>query len=104
VGVGPADVAAVARPRLLQSFPNPATAAGAVLGFETAQREQVRVRIFDPAGRFVATVFDGVAGPGKVQARWNGRNERGQQVASGQYFYRLESGGHEETRALVLMR
>jgi len=104
VGVGPVEVAAVAKPRLLQSFPNPATAAGAVLGFEAGQREQVRVRIFDPAGRFVATVFDGVAGPGKVSARWDGRNERGQAVASGQYFYRLESAGHEESRALILVR
>jgi YVTN family beta-propeller protein len=104
VGVGPVDVAAVARPRLLQSFPNPATAAGAAIGFETGQRERVRIRIFDPAGRFVATVYDGEAGPGKGSARWDGRNERGQVVASGQYFYRLESGGHEETRSLVLMR
>ncbi len=47
-------------------------------------------------------MYDGAAGPGKTSARWDGRNERGQQVASGQYFYRLESGGHEETRALVL--
>jgi len=42
------------------------------------------------------------AGPHEVV--WNGRNDRGQLVASGTYFYRIESDGFVATRRMTLLK
>jgi hypothetical protein len=35
---------------------------------------------------------------------WDGRNENGDAVASGIYFYRLKAAAFEQTRKMVLMK
>jgi hypothetical protein len=35
---------------------------------------------------------------------WDGTNDRGSAVASGIYFYKMETGGFSATKKLVLLR
>jgi hypothetical protein len=37
-------------------------------------------------------------------AYWNGRNESGELVASGVYFYNLQSGKFKATRKMVILK
>ncbi|MDE0502599.1 MAG: hypothetical protein OXI86_00860, partial [Candidatus Poribacteria bacterium] len=37
-------------------------------------------------------------------AYWDGRNESGESVASGVYFYRLRAGDYSATRQLVIVK
>ncbi|MBI5836017.1 MAG: S8 family serine peptidase [Candidatus Eisenbacteria bacterium] len=69
-----------------------------------AGEQRVRLRVFDPAGRLVATLKDGDAAPGTHQAAWDGRHADGRPAGTGLYFYRLESGTLSVTRRLVLFR
>jgi serine protease AprX len=62
------------------------------------------LEIFDVRGARVATLAEGIESPGEYTARWNGRNDRGDPVASGVYFYRLRASGQVLTRKLVLIR
>lgn len=41
---------------------------------------------------------------GAYQATWDGRDERGQQVSSGAYLYRLQAGSQAQTRQMVLLK
>ena len=41
---------------------------------------------------------------GRHSAAWDGRNHAGAPAGSGVYFYRLASGGHAETRKMVLLK
>jgi hypothetical protein len=50
------------------------------------------LRIYDAAGRLVATPFSGSLPAGSSALRWDGRDTRGFLVSRGVYYYRLESG------------
>lgn len=72
--------------------------------FELPRRGQVRLEIFDVAGRRVATLIDGArpAGPGTVV--WEGTDDRGRTVRSGVYLYRIAYGDRSISRKMVLLK
>ncbi|MDZ7374131.1 MAG: hypothetical protein ONB23_09195 [candidate division KSB1 bacterium] len=63
--------------------------------YNTTRPTRVSLRIFDFAMELVATVVVDKERPlpGDYAEIWNGRNERGQLVANGVYFYRLDIEG-----------
>ncbi len=54
--------------------------------------QDVRMRIFDVSGRLVRTLVNGTKEPGPYTAIWNGRDDLGRSVASGNYYARMEMG------------
>ena len=64
----------------------------------------VRLVIYGPSGRQVATLVDRVQNAGLHSATWNGRNDAGDHVASGTYFGRLETRSFQEVRRIILVR
>ena len=99
-GPNPADAVA-AFGVLRQSFPNPA-AARLVIRFELKYSGQVSLRVFDVAGRHVATLVDRGLDAGPHEAAWNGRDAAGRRVSSGVYVYELTMGGSRLTRRMVV--
>jgi hypothetical protein len=65
---------------------------------------RVRLVIVDTAGRRVRTLVDEDQGGGARTVVWNGRDDSGQTVSSGVYFYALEVGKDRLTRKLVLLK
>ncbi len=59
----------------------------------------VKLCVYDLLGRELAVLVDGRMEPGSHAVRFDGSG-----LASGVYLYRLQSGGHTETRSLVLLR
>ena len=47
---------------------------------------------------------DGAQPPGSYRLVWDGRNDRGQAVASGVYLYRLKTPQFRHTRKMLLLR
>jgi hypothetical protein len=88
---------------LLQNRPNPFNPRTTFTYFLTAPGH-VRLAIYDLEGRLVATVVDDSGPPGRGSAVWNGRDDRGEAVASGVYVARLEAGGSVDTRKITLTR
>ena len=65
--------------------------------------------IYSIDGTIVRTLRLGRLDPGDYTSRtkaayWDGRNELGERVASGLYFYRIEAGTWSSTRRLVIMK
>ena len=52
----------------------------------------------------IATLVDGDLEAGPHVVSWDGRDEAGQPVASGVYFYRLASAGVDARRRALLVR
>jgi FG-GAP-like repeat/ASPIC and UnbV len=69
------------------------------------QSGQVRIRIFDVAGRLVRLLTpDGTVAPGHHEAMWDWSDQRGLSVPAGIYLYRVESGTHFEVGRLIRLK
>jgi flagellar hook assembly protein FlgD len=51
----------------------------------------VNLQIYSVTGQLVRTLVNEKQKAGKYSALWNSRDEKGKRVASGIYFYRLET-------------
>ena len=83
--------------------PNPSNPATSI-AFETAAAGPVQVRIYNLRGELVVTLLDGAQPAGRHQLVWRGRDDRGDEVASGVYIVVVESGGERASRRIVLVR
>ena len=75
-----------------------------LIEFNLAEAAAARLVVFDINGRTVRTLVSEVRAAGHHAVRWDGRDSDGVPVASGVYFYRLETSGYEQTRRMVLLR
>ena len=64
----------------------------------------VRLEVFNLLGQTVATLLDETMSAGLHAAEWNGHDARGNEAASGVYFYRLSTGETSLVKKMVLVR
>lgn len=85
------------------NYPNPFNPTTTIaLSLERAQN--VRLNIFDAQGRLVRTLHDGALAAGRNEMKWDGRDDRGLQAASGIYFSRAqgEDGSVKSDRMMLV--
>ncbi|MFQ5751663.1 MAG: FlgD immunoglobulin-like domain containing protein [bacterium] len=83
--------------RLFQSYPNPFNPS-MTIKYHIPEFSYVTLKIFDLTGKEVITLVHKKQGRGVHQISWNGKDEKGGDVASGVYIYRLQAG-NSSTRA-----
>ena len=91
---------------LEQNYPNPFNPT-TVIPFTIAgnQWSRVRLEVFNILGQKVRTLFDGVVQGGHYTFTWDGRDQNGQLLPSGIYFYRLIVNEKPvQTRRMVFMK
>jgi hypothetical protein len=88
---------------LAPNYPNPFNPATKI-SFTLPEARPVRLAVYTLAGRLVTTLVNEERDAGTHEVVWNGRDDRGQLVASGTYFYRIEAGPDSQTRKMVLMK
>lgn len=88
---------------LHQNYPNPFNA-GTVISFELKRKARCALSVYDILGRKVKTLVDESKSPGAYRVNWDGTNTDNKQVASGTYFYRLDAGGTQISKKMVLVR
>lgn len=93
-----------------QNYPNPFNTVSHIR-YSVPRPSRVTLVIYDLLGREVATLVDRPLEPAWHTASWQGRDKDGVPVASGIYFYRVETrdSGSDvvnftETRKMVLLR
>jgi len=92
-------------PRTLEfDAPRPNPLAGSTLfAFDLPDARDVRLAVFDLAGRRVATVADGHFEPGHHQRAWDAKDDSGARVRAGLYFARFETRGASRTARLIVL-
>ena len=93
---------------LLPNYPNPFNPE-TWIPYHLANAADVRFTIYDKQGAVVRQLDLGhqLAGYYTDRARavyWDGRNEIGEQVASGMYFYHLSAGDYAATRRMIIIK
>tara|TARA_Y100000748_G_C15280362_1_gene404284 strand:- start:151 stop:378 length:228 start_codon:yes stop_codon:yes gene_type:complete len=64
----------------------------------------VNISIFDVLGRQVKTIVNGRQEAGYRSVRWDGKNNAGNSVGAGMYFYVLQSGDFQKIRKMILLK
>ncbi|NNE34010.1 MAG: T9SS type A sorting domain-containing protein [Rhodothermales bacterium] len=83
---------------LRQNYPNPFKAVSTI-EFDLPEAAPVRLRVFDMLGREVAVLLDDEKPAGRFKITWDANG-----LASGSYFYRIESRNFVSTRSLTILR
>ena len=64
----------------------------------------VSLKIYNVLGQKVRTLVDAEMMPGDYQVIWDGRDDRGKEVASGIYLCRLKTSSCQEIRKMLLLK
>ncbi|MEQ1834041.1 MAG: FG-GAP-like repeat-containing protein [Candidatus Eisenbacteria bacterium] len=90
--------------KLAAPSPNPFRS-GTRLAYELSRAAQVRLRVHDAQGRQVATLADGLEGPGVHGVSWDGRDDAGHDAPAGLYLVRLSTadGARNGTQVVKLL-
>ena len=88
---------------LEQNYPNPFNPMTEI-EFSLPVASKIAVSVFNVAGQRVAVLVDGRYPAGDHRVRWNATDDTGQAVASGVYFYRLETETGTLARKMLLLK
>jgi len=96
------------KPELLQNYPNPFNP-DTWIPYQLSEAGKVVISIYDVSGRLVRRLDLGNKEAGiyvsrEKAAHWDGRNEAGEKVVSGVYFYTFTAGDFVTTKKMVTTR
>ena len=86
-----------------QNFPNPFNATTTVR-YSLPENANVRLEIFNILGQKVKTLVNEPQSAGYKQVLWDGRNDQGDGVSSGVYFYRINAGKFRDVMKMSLLK
>jgi hypothetical protein len=81
-----------------QNYPNPFNPA-TTINFAVPKASDVKLTVYNVLGQLVATLIDGQLTAGAHVVTFNGSD-----LASGVYFYRLESGSYTANKKMLLLK
>ena len=94
--------------KLLPNYPNPFNP-DTWIPYQLSEAATVTVKIYDVTGSLVRTIEVGYKPGGYHLTRdravyWDGRNQNGEPVSSGVYFYTLNTDTYTQTRRMVILK
>ena len=94
--------------QLLQNYPNPFNPE-TWIPYQISEDSAVSISIYGTTGTLIRTLSIGFQSAGFYNSReqaayWDGRNDAGEHVASGIYFYQLRTPTFHQTRRLVIVK
>ena len=89
---------------LHQNYPNPFNPSTQISFDIPEGSELVSLNIYNILGKKVSTLLNNVVNPGKHKIEWNAKDNEGNPVASGIYFYELSSSSFTARKKMLLIR
>ena len=89
---------------LHQNYPNPFNPSTQISFDIPEGSELVSLNIYNILGKKVSTLLNNVVNPGEHMIEWNAKDNEGNPVASGIYFYELSSSSFTARKKMLLIR
>lgn len=91
-----------------QNYPNPFNPE-TWLPYALSESAEVAIEIYDVRGSLVSTLHLGKKSAGvydtkNLAAYWDGRNDAGERISSGLYFYKLTAGSFTQVKRMVILK
>jgi len=88
---------------LWQNYPNPFNPQTTIT-FSVKERGLVSLKIYNVAGQLVRTLAREELAAGAHTKVWDGRDDAGQRVSSGVYYYKLVANNFSQTKKMVVLK
>ncbi|HRX76983.1 MAG TPA: T9SS type A sorting domain-containing protein, partial [Candidatus Cloacimonadota bacterium] len=85
------------------NYPNPFNP-NTTVRFALKESAHVKIEVFNILGQKVKTLVNNQMNSGNHNVAWNGLDDNKRPVASGVYFYKMQSGDYSNTRKMILMK
>lgn len=89
--------------KLYANYPNPFNPS-TIINYSLASPFQVELKIYNTLGRGIRTLVNSMQPVGSHEVSWDGRDNGGDVVASGTYFYQLRTESVVETRKMLFIQ
>jgi hypothetical protein len=89
--------------KLIQNYPNPFNPE-TTIRFELPRNFHITLEIYNLLGQKIVTLFNGNKATGSYSLKWDGKDQKGNDVASGIYFYKLVADDFSQIKKMVLTR
>lgn len=89
--------------QLSQNYPNPFNPI-TIIGYTLPTVTDVDLTIYNPLGQKIKALLKKRQTPGVYEIHWDGRNENGEFVSSGIYFYLLRTDSFTNVKKMVFLR
>ena len=89
---------------LSQNYPNPFNPSTTIRYQVPDDGQHVKIVVYNIAGQLVRTLVDADQRAGEYNVVWNGRNDFGQQVSTGVYFFRMMANNFVSVKKMLLVK
>jgi flagellar hook assembly protein FlgD len=88
---------------LSQNYPNPFNPE-TIIRYALPEDCEVELIVYNILGQQVKVLVDAYENAGYKVVHWDGRNDGGNEIASGLYFYKIKTPKYSESKKMILLR
>lgn len=88
---------------LNQNYPNPFNPE-TTIDFSVNTKSEVKLEVYNLKGQRINTLLNSTLNKGNHQVNWNGTDDKGANVTSGVYIYKMTAEGFTQTKKMILMK
>ncbi|MBN1999417.1 T9SS type A sorting domain-containing protein [candidate division KSB1 bacterium] len=88
---------------LSQNFPNPFNSS-TTIEYKVPKNCNVNIQIYNLVGQKIKTLVNTQKEKGEYKIYWDGTDDLGENISTGVYFYKINSGAFHNVKKLLLIR
>jgi len=89
--------------KLSQNYPNPLNPS-TTIEYSVQVTNNIQIKIYDSSGQLVKTVVNETKTPGEYSVVWDGKDDSGTLVASGAYFYQIQTKYFVSSKKMIFLK